>query len=138
MPRVFADTFHWVALVDPQDAWHHEARAMASEQDDIVTSDEVLTEVLAFFAGQGPYLRVAAAQFVRTILNHVTIEVLPQSRDSFLGGFDLYTKRPDKSYSLTDCISMQAMHSLGISEVLTHDNHFGREGFAVLYRRLNA
>jgi uncharacterized protein len=134
LPRVFADTFHWIVLIDPQDAWHDEARAMAGTQVDIVTSDEVLTEVLAFFAGQGPYLRAAAAQFVQTILSHVTIEALPQSRDSFLSGFELYSQRPDKTYSLTDCIGMQIMRSLGISEVLTHDHHFAQEGFVPLFR----
>ena len=34
---------------------------------------------------------------------------LPQTRSSFLAGVELYRARPDKGYSLTDCISMQTM-----------------------------
>ncbi len=40
--------------------------------------------------------------------------------------------RPDKGYSLTDCMSMIACRDLGITDVLTHDRHFAQEGFAVL------
>jgi uncharacterized protein len=58
--------------------------------------------------------------------------VRPQSHQTFLDGLSLYKSRPDKGYSLTDCISMQAMHQEGITEVLTHDAHFAQEGFALL------
>jgi hypothetical protein len=44
----------------------------------------------------------------------------------------LYKARPDKGYSLTDCISMHAMRERGISDILTHDDHFRQEGFTVL------
>ena len=42
--------------------------------------------------------------------------------------------RPDKGYSLTDCISMQTMGSQGIRDVLTNDRHFEQEGFQALFR----
>jgi len=45
----------------------------------------------------------------------------------------LYEQRPDKEYSLTDCISMQVMKAMGITEVLTHDRHFVQEGFIILF-----
>jgi hypothetical protein len=44
------------------------------------------------------------------------------------GGFDLYTARADKQYSLTDCISMQTVRREGLTEVLTNGRHFEREG----------
>ena len=44
----------------------------------------------------------------------------------------LYKARPDKQYSLTDCVSMEAMRQAGIAEVLTRDGHFTQEGFVVL------
>jgi predicted nucleic acid-binding protein len=43
-----------------------------------------------------------------------------------------YTKRPDKGYSLTDCISMLIMRQHGINEALTSDDHFTQEGFTKL------
>jgi predicted nucleic acid-binding protein len=60
--------------------------------------------------------------------------VVAQSRESFLAGLELYRQRPDKSYSLTDCISMQTMRHHGISNALTNDRHFEQEGFRALFR----
>jgi predicted nucleic acid-binding protein len=59
---------------------------------------------------------------------------MPQTRESFQAGFDLYAARPDKGYSLTDCISMQTMRREGLTEVLANDRHFEQEGFRALFR----
>jgi predicted nucleic acid-binding protein len=48
---------------------------------------------------------------------------------------DRYERRPDKSYSLTDCISMVVMEEEGINEVLSNDHHFEQEGFTILFKR---
>jgi predicted nucleic acid-binding protein len=61
--------------------------------------------------------------------------VIPQSRSSFLAGLDLYSQRPDKGYSLIDCISMQTMRREGLIEALTNDRHFEQEGFRALFHR---
>jgi predicted nucleic acid-binding protein len=53
---------------------------------------------------------------------------------SFQAGFDLYAARPDKGYSLTDCVSMNTMRREGLTEVLTNDRHFEQEGFKALFR----
>ena len=45
---------------------------------------------------------------------------------------DTGVRRPDKGYSLVDCISMGTMKKLGIRQVLTNDHHFEQEGFAIL------
>jgi uncharacterized protein len=52
--------------------------------------------------------------------------------DSLQAGFALYQSRPDKQYSLPDCISMATMRQEGSTDILTHDNHFTQEGFTVL------
>jgi predicted nucleic acid-binding protein len=62
------------------------------------------------------------------------VRVIAQSWESFLAGLDLYAARPDKGYSLTDCISMDAMRLEGLTEVLTNDRHFEQEGFRALFR----
>jgi hypothetical protein len=67
----------------------------------IFTTGEVLTEVLAFCsADEG--LRARAAKAVRSILTALTVNVLPQSHETFLEELYLYESRPDKGYSLTD------------------------------------
>jgi predicted nucleic acid-binding protein len=50
-----------------------------------------------------------------------------------LEGLALYKDRPDKEYSLTDCIAMQVMRQEGLTEVLTNDHHFTQEGFYILF-----
>jgi uncharacterized protein len=130
----FADTFYWVALIHRKDASHQVvlnfSRGFRSL---LVTTDEVLTEVLAFCSAEEA-LRKDAGRAVRRILSAAGVRVIPQSRQSFLDGLDLYEARPDKGYSLADCISMQAMRREGISDVLTNDRHFEQEGFRAIFR----
>jgi len=77
-------------------------------------------------------MREGAARYGERVLNIPGIIVRPQSHQSFLDGFAVYKARPDKGYSLTDCVSMQAMRQEGINEILTHDAHFTHEGFTIL------
>ena len=135
MNKIFADTSYWIALTDPKDKWHSKAVSLSQSLPGLVlmTTDEGLSEVLTFFSGFGPYIRESIAQIVfGTLKNTSYVEVVEQSRESFLSGLALYEKRLDKSYSLVDCISMQLMRAQGISDVLTNDRHFAQEGFAIL------
>jgi uncharacterized protein len=131
----FADTFYWIALGHPRDAYHARAVAWARLNPDakLVTTEEVLAEVLNWFAGRAATGRQSAIQLVRDVLNDASVGALPQTTDGFIAALDFYEARPDKGYSLTDCRSMVAMRELGISEVLTNDHHFGQEGFTVLF-----
>jgi predicted nucleic acid-binding protein len=137
MTAVFADTFYWVALADAFDSAHQRALTITAERaaSAIITTDEVLGEYLTFFASASETLRRQAATSVQRILAKPVIRVIPQSRSSFLAGLDLYSQRPDKGYSLVDCISMQTMRREGLTEALTNDRHFEQEGFRALFRR---
>ena len=136
MIALFADTFYWIALADFSDSAHQRALAITTQRaaSSIVTTDEVLAEYLTFFAAAPALLRRQVAASVQGILASPVIRVIPQSRSSFLAGLDLYIQRPDKGYSLTDCISMQTMRREGLVGALTKDRHFEQEGFRVLFR----
>jgi len=136
MSPLFADTFYWIALVDFTDNSHQRALTFTSERSDslIVTTDEVLAEYLTLFAMSPEPMRRKAVVNAQRILEDPGVEVIPQSRESFLSGMALYAARPDKGYSLTDCISMQTMRKKGLTEVLTNDRHFEQEGFRALFR----
>lgn len=133
---VFADAFYWVALLNPTDSSHDRALSLSTSLRDalVVTTEEVFTEVLAYFSGRGQTSRTRAAQAIRLLLETDGVHVMAQSHDSFVAGLDLYEARPDKGYSLTDCISMHAMKAEGITDVLTNDEHFTQEGFNALFR----
>jgi uncharacterized protein len=47
-------------------------------------------------------------------------------------GLALYDARPDKEWSLTDCISFEVMTDEGLEEALTGDRHFEQAGFKAL------
>jgi predicted nucleic acid-binding protein len=49
--------------------------------------------------------------------------------ETFTQGIELYRNRPDKNWSLTDCISFVVMKREGITEALTGDRHFEQAGF---------
>src|SRR5690606_2321357 len=134
MNKIFADAFFWIALANPSDQWHSTAKRFnrANPNAVLVTTDEVLTEFLNYFSNVGGQHRRIVSQMCDGILTHPNITVYAQTHDSFLKGLDLYTRRPDKGYSLTDCSSMALMRELGLTEVLTHDKHFVQEGFRVL------
>jgi uncharacterized protein len=108
---IFADTFYWIALADPADSAHRRALTLTSERSTslIITTDEVLTEYLTFFATRPEPSRREAAEVVEDLLTTPIVRVVPQSRESFRAGLQLYRARPDKGYSLVDCISMQMM-----------------------------
>ena len=131
----FVDTFYWIALAHPRDAWHGRVLAWqrAHPNARFVTTEEVLAEVLTWFAPTGPSWRAVAARVVRSILAEASIQVLPQTSADFHSALALYEARPDKEYSLTDCRSMVALTALGISEVLTNDHHFTQEGFTIMF-----
>ena len=134
MRQVFADTFYWVALVNPGDDWYDRvfkvSQSLGAAQ--IITTEEVLIESLTFYAEAGRYQRQRMVNFVDQIFASPQTIVITQTHESFLNGLSLYRNRLDKGYSLTDCISMQTMRQLGMTDVLTHDKHFAQEGFAVL------
>lgn len=135
----FADTFYWVALLSPRDTFHNQAIAITAKlgKTKIITTDEVLSEVLNFLSDGGLKLRERTVNTVRQLLNADSekVTVLSQSHGTFLGGLDLYEQRLDKGYSLTDCVSMVTMKQMGISRILTHDHHFTQEGFTILFSR---
>ena len=136
MQRVFADTFYWIALLYRRDPWHDRVSALSAtllEDDIVLTTDAVLTELLAALSAAGPYVRQEAVTLVEGLLANANVRVVAGTRALFLEGLALYRARPDKAYSLTDCLSMQVMRREGLTDVLTNDRHFTQEGFHILF-----
>ena len=135
MRRLFADAFYWIALLHAGDQWHQRVIAFTGTLTDhhLYTTDAVFDEYLAAYSARESYLRQRAAATVRNFLASPEVTVIYQTRELFLEGLTLYEARPDKEYSLTDCISMQTMRREGLTEVLSNDHHFTQEGFHILF-----
>jgi hypothetical protein len=77
MTAVFADTFYWIAPTLPRDAAYERAQQV---MDDIVTTEEVLTEYLTFFSEAPEYLRREVAANVGAMLSDPgVVRLIPQS-----------------------------------------------------------
>lgn len=132
MRRVFADAWFYIALLDPHDAGHTAARAVCADESvaGFVTTRWVLTEVANMLAGSRA--RRTCAAFLRELGTASDTRITPDSQALFQRGLALYEERPDKAWSLTDCISFLVMSDEGMSEALTGDHHFEQAGFTRL------
>jgi hypothetical protein len=58
--------------------------------------------------------------------------VIPLTKEGYDRAFRLFRDRPDKEWSLVDCLSFVVMTERGITEALTTDHHFRQAGFTIM------
>ena len=61
------------------------------------------------------------------------MKIVEFSDSLYRRGLTLYDQRPDKAWSLTDCISFVVMEENAIREALTGDRHFSQAGFVAVF-----
>jgi hypothetical protein len=133
MNRVFADTWFFLAVLNPCDP-HHE-RALAASRTDRrhrITTDWVLVEVGDALCQQGN--RDVFVQFHDWVRQQACFTVVAATRNLLEEGVQLYRYRRDKDWPLTDCISFVVMEDEEIREALTGGRHFEQAGFTALLR----
>lgn len=124
MIRAFADTSFYQALLNPSDSWHAAALNLSAVYfDQVVTTEYVLLELGALMSRGNT--RALFIEIVETLRSDSATQVVAASPELFQAGFDLFARRPDKDWSLTDCISFSLMEKYGITDALTSDRHFG-------------
>jgi uncharacterized protein len=132
---VFADTFYFIALLNPSDAAHEPASSFGRgkrQRPPILTTGFVLTEVADALCHQSQ--RELFINLLKVLRARRFFTIVPPSEGLFDAGVELYSRRPDKDWSLTDCISFHVMRDQGISEALTADKHFEQAGFVALLK----
>jgi len=133
MNRVFADTWFYLAILNPNDPNHQRAVALSrTERRQRVTTDWVLVEVGDALSQHGN--RDVFARFFERIHQQPSTIVVPASRQLLEEGVHLYRYRRDKDWPLTDCISFMVMDDEMIRDALTGDQHFEQAGFTALLR----
>jgi predicted nucleic acid-binding protein len=133
MNAILADTSFFVAYLNARDERHSLAvKWMGDSSQRIVTTEWVLAE-LGNFLAEGPNRRLLGP-LVRALSAEERVEIVPADHVSFLDALNLYVRRPDKSWSITDCTSFRLMKSRKISDALTTDHHFEQAGFTALLR----
>lgn len=131
MKTVFADTFFFLAILNRADPTHQRAVALSRQIRSVrVTTDWIITELADGLA------KVEQRERFMDLYRHIqlspAIRVVPASRPLLEEAISLYGARPDKEWSLTDCISFVVMRDEGIIHALTGDHHFEQAGFKAL------
>lgn len=133
MSSVFADSFYFLALFNKNDAAHNAAVEFAnSTQRDFVTTEWILIEVADACAH--PTKRPHFLQLMDLLRRSPDATLVPASPDLFIRGVEMFSERPDKHWSLTDCTSFVVMQEHGLTDALTGDHHFEQAGFKALLK----
>jgi predicted nucleic acid-binding protein len=128
----FADTFFFVAMLDSTDHHHGRVRAHMAENDDLyVTTRWILAETGNALGGTR--FRVQAAKFLLDVESNPDVQIVEPSDALYQRGLRFYASRPDKSWSITDCISFTVMREENLREAFTLDHHFTQAGFVAMF-----
>jgi predicted nucleic acid-binding protein len=131
MKALFADTSYFVALVGPSDQFHTRAIELSeSLLGRVITTEYVLVETGGMLSR--PEDRPAFVNLVRDLESDPSVQIVPASQALFRAGFDLFARRPDKEWSLVDCLSFVTMKQRRLEGALTADRHFAQAGFRAL------
>lgn len=132
--EVFVDSSYLIALEDADDQNHEAARKHWSKvsvhrdaSPALTTTSYVVDEVVTFFNVRGSHQK--AVELGETLLDSASIFLIHVGEPLLRDGLDLLRQRPDKRYSLTDCISFFVMRERGIASAFAFDRHFEQEGF---------
>ena len=133
MKAVFADTVYFLALLNPADQFHQQSRALNQQPPGpLLTTEFILTEVGD--ALSRPENRLRFARLLQLLDQQPDVEILPATSALFRLGCQFHAQRPDKEWSVTDCISFVVMQERGLEEALTSDHHFEQAGFRTLIK----
>jgi predicted nucleic acid-binding protein len=131
---VFLDTGYVYALLNTRDQWHESAnlweQKIANEGRELITTEPILFEIANGLAAIN--FRQQAIQVIDALRADSLVEIVPASTDILNKALDLYRRRSDKGWGLTDCSSFVVMRERGLVDALTPDNHFRQAGFRAL------
>jgi uncharacterized protein len=131
MRVVFADTYYFLAIGSQRDQGYDRAvQFIENYRGKVLTTEWILVELADALATPSQKSRfLYLIDLISADENWIVIEA---SHELYSCGVELFSQRPDKSWSLTDCISFVVMREHGLSEALTADHHFQQAGFVSL------
>jgi uncharacterized protein len=130
---ILLDTGYFVALFSPDDDLHERAVAWSLQLNEpMLVTEYVLWECVNAFSK--PKDRASAHALIEHVQSDQACELVQASPELFAAGLRLHRDRPDKEWSLTDCVSFHLMRERGVTRALAYDIHFQQAGFEALLR----
>jgi predicted nucleic acid-binding protein len=131
---IFVDAGYLLALLNPRDALFERAQSWAvAIHEPLITTEYVLWELVNSFSA--PIDRPKAHAAITEIRTSANWDVVHATPELFSEGLSVHRSRPDKNWSLTDCVSFLVMEQRGLQRALAHDHNFEQAGFEALLRR---
>ena len=108
MKTLFLDAGYVIALEASDDQNHKAAsqywRKLLKSPPHLVTTSYMFDEVVTFFNSRGRHEK--AVEVGDSLIQTSAIELIHVDEALFYEGWEYFQKHQDKSYSLTDCISL--------------------------------
>ena len=127
------DTSGLLCFLNRSDARHTSAAALFHAAPVRLTHNYVLAELVPLCGVRGVD-RSRTLAFAAAIIDNEDAEVVWVDQRLHRTAVAFLRARADKDYSLCDAVSFLLMRQRGITEALTTDHHFEREGFVRLLR----
>lgn len=134
MNPVLLDTSGLIALVNADDQWHGLAERVWQEvlasRAPLLTTSLVLIEIADGLSRvQHRRLAIELCDRLRASPQVEVVRVTPDDEER---AWELYRRRGDKEWAMTDCTSMIVAGSRNVDEVFSSDHHFEQAGFRIL------
>ena len=128
---LFVDTSVWFVFANRGDGRHPATlEFVGSFEGRLVTSNFVFDETITLCRQRLGH--AISLEFGNALLSGDIVDLIRALPEDEVAAWDLFSDRPDQSYSFTDCVSFVMMRRLGIQTAATFDEDFRREGFEVV------
>ncbi len=122
------DTSGLLCLLNEADPQHSQALSHVQSATTLVTHNLILAELVALTTTRR-LNRAQSLEYISELLTNGSVETVWVDKTLFTRGLRLLAARQDKTYSLCDAVSFQLMRDRRLSDALTLDRDFEREGF---------
>jgi hypothetical protein len=136
MSQVFLDTVGLIAVVDVDDQWHSLAEKVWQEL--MVSDIPILTTSLVLIEMADGLSRIRHRHAAMGLRDHLAgsarVEIVQATPEHEARAWDLFGRRADKEWGMTDCVSFIVAQDRQIQDVFSVDHHFEQAGFTLLLK----
>ncbi len=123
------DTSGLLCLLDPDERFHECAVELYNGATFRITHNYVLAELVALADSRGQPTKIALNFIERVMSRPTQVELVWAEEQLTARALILLKSRIGAGYSLCDAVSFVLMRERGVTNELTLDGHFEREGF---------